>query len=77
MSAMRILLLVLALAAVAFTARYALTRAAGEASAGASGAERSAPAQQLDNVRQKARAIEGEMQRRAEDGLKPAEEGAQ
>ncbi len=72
MSAMRILLLVLALAAVAFVAKFALTGAASAGRDASAGAERSAPARQLDNVRGKAKDIEGEMQKSLERADKPA-----
>jgi hypothetical protein len=75
MSAMRILLLVLALAVVAFIAKVALTGSVAGPTGG--GDERSRPAQQLDGVRQKAKAFEGDMNRSMERAEKPAEEGAQ
>jgi Ni/Co efflux regulator RcnB len=70
MSALRILLLVLALAAVAFAAKYALTRGAGDAG----GEARSRPAQQLDDVRERAKELEGELQRKADQANQPAQQ---
>lgn len=73
MSALRIVLLVLALAAVAFAAKFALT-----GGAGAGGDEaRSRPAQQLDNVRSRAKELEGEMQHAADRADQPAQEEKQ
>ncbi len=71
MTAIRILLLVLALAVVAFVAKVALT---GSVGGGGGEPERSAPARQLDNVRGRAHQLEGEMQRGADRAEKPAEE---
>jgi hypothetical protein len=61
MSTMRILLLVLALAAVGFAARYALT-----GSSLGDGGGHSPPARQLDGVRDRAKELEGELQRAAD-----------
>ena len=61
MSAMRIILLILALAVVAFVARYALTGTTGD-----DGPGKSRPAQQLDNVRERTHQLEGELQRGAD-----------
>lgn len=66
MSALRILLLVLGLAVVGFVAKYALTHSL----TGASPAQVE-PARQLDNVRQRAHAIEGELQRNADRAATP------
>ncbi len=72
MTAIRILLLVLALAVVAFVAKVALT---GSVGGGGDTAAKSAPARQLDNVRERAHQLEGEMQRGADRAEKPAEDG--
>lgn len=69
MSTMRILLLVLALAAVAFAARYALTTGVADGEGG-----KAPPARQLDNVRERAKQLEGELQRGADRANAPAEE---
>ncbi len=65
MTAFRIVLLVLALAVVAFVAKYTLTGTAGD-----DGPGKSQPAQQLDNVRERAHQIEDDMKKRAEEGSK-------
>jgi hypothetical protein len=57
---MRILVLVLALAAVSFAAKYALEGAARTPSA------HTAPRQQLDNVRDKAHDLEKQLQKAAD-----------
>jgi hypothetical protein len=70
MSAMRIVLLLLALAAVAFTAKYVLTGSV------TGPEEKVQPAEQLQNVRDRAKELEGELQRaadRAEQQTKGAE----
>jgi hypothetical protein len=59
---MRILVLVLALALIAFAAKTALDR-------GARGAH-TAPRQELDNVRDKARDLEKQLQKSADDAAK-------
>jgi len=61
MSVARILLLVLALAAVAFTAKFVLTGSVGPDRPGPS-----EPKRQLDNVRQKAHDIEVQQQQSAD-----------
>jgi hypothetical protein len=61
MSIGRFLVLVLALAAIAFAAKYALEGA----SRGRS--EHSAPRRQLDNVRGKAKELEKQLQKDADD----------
>ncbi len=63
MTAFRIVLLVLALAVVGFVAKVALT---GSVGGGESPTARSQPAQQLDNVRQRAGELEKEMQKSAD-----------
>jgi hypothetical protein len=70
MTAIRILLLVLALAVVGFVAKVALTGSVG----GGESPGRSAPARQLDNVRERAQQLEGEMQRSADRAERPAEQ---
>ncbi len=67
MSAMRIVLLVLALAVVGLVAKYVLSGTVGD-----DGPGKSRPAQQLDNVRERAHQIEDELQRKADrtdDGI--------
>jgi hypothetical protein len=61
MTAVRILVLVLGLAAVAFAAKYAL-----QGTASPDGAAVTQPARQLDNVRQQVRELEVEQQRAAD-----------
>ena len=61
MSTMRILLLVLGLAAVGFLARYALTGTVFGERPG-----KSEPARQLEQVRGRATELEGELQRAAD-----------
>ncbi len=63
MTAFRIVLLVLALAVVGFVAKVALT---GSVGGGESPTAKSQPAQQLDNVRQRAGELEKEMQKSAD-----------
>ncbi len=63
MTAFRIVLLVLALAVVGFVAKVALT---GSVGGGDDPSAKSRPAQQLDNVRQRAGELEKEMQRSAD-----------
>jgi hypothetical protein len=63
MTAFRIVLLVLALAVVGFVAKVALT---GSVGGGDDGPAKSRPAQQLDNVRERASELEKEMQRNAD-----------
>ncbi len=63
MTAFRLVLLVLALAVVAFVAKSALT-----GSSGGGDQAVSQPKQQLDNVRERARQIEDDLKKRAEDG---------
>jgi hypothetical protein len=61
MSIARFLVLVLALAAIGFAAKYALEGASRDRSA------HSAPRRQLDNVRDKARDLEKQLQKDADD----------
>ena len=61
MSALRILLLILGLAVVGFLAKYALTGTVFGERPG-----KSQPAHQLERVRDRAKELEGELQRRAE-----------
>lgn len=68
MTAMRILLLVLGLAVVGLVAKYALSGSLGPDAPG-----KSQPAKQLDNVRERAHQLEGEMQRGADKAEKVAE----
>jgi hypothetical protein len=63
MTAFRIVLLILALAVVGLVAKVALT---GSVGGGEGGSARSRPAQQLDNVRERANELEKEMQRGAD-----------
>ena len=70
MTAIRILLLVLALAVVGLVAKVALTGSVG----GGDTPGKTAPARQLDNVRERAKELEGELQRGADRAQKPAEE---
>ncbi len=60
MTAFRILLLVLGLAVVGFVAKYALTGTAG------TGTGLGEPARQLDQVRDRAHQLEGQLQRSAD-----------
>jgi hypothetical protein len=60
---MRILVLVLALAAVAFAAKYALDRGAGNST-------HTAARKDLDNVRDKARDLEKQLQKAADDAAR-------
>ncbi len=69
MSAMRILLLVLALAVVGFVAKFVLSGTIGD-----DGPGKTRPAQQLDHVRDRARELEGEMQRAADRAERAAEQ---
>lgn len=62
MSFGKILVLLLGLAAVAFAVRTALTGTAGRDTAA-----QSAPKRQLDNVRQRAKELESEQQKAADD----------
>jgi len=62
MSLGKILVLLLGLAAVAFAVRTALTGTAGRDSAA-----HSAPKRQLDNVRERAKELEREQQKAADD----------
>jgi hypothetical protein len=62
MSLGKLLVLVLGLAIVAFVARTALTGTMGRDTA-----EHTAPRRQLDNVREKAKALEREQQKAADD----------
>lgn len=64
---MRILVLVLALAAVAFAAKYALDRGAGKSA-------HTEPRRDLDNVREKAKDLERQMQKAADDAAKNTEQ---
>jgi len=64
---MRILVLVLALAAVAFAAKYALDRGAGKS-------EHTAPRKDLDNVRDKAKDLERQLQKAADDAAKSSDQ---
>jgi Ni/Co efflux regulator RcnB len=64
---MRIVVLVLALAAVAFAAKYALDRGAGNSA-------HTAPRRDLDNVRDKAKDLERKMQKAADDAAKSSDE---
>lgn len=64
---MRILVLVLALAAVAFAAKYALDRGAGKS-------EHTAARRDLDNVRDKAKDLERQMQKAADDAARNSEQ---
>ncbi len=63
MTAFRIVLLVLALAVVGFVAKVALT---GSVGGGESPSAKSQPAQQLDNVRERAHELEDQMQKNAD-----------
>ncbi len=65
MSAFRIVLLVLALAVVAFVAKFTLTGGTGGADQAVS-----QPKQQLDRVRERAHEIEDDLKKRAEEGSK-------
>lgn len=60
---MRILILVLALAAVAFAAKYALDHGSGRSA-------QTAPRKELDNVRDKARDLEKQLQKAADDAAR-------
>ncbi len=61
MNAMRIVLLVLALAIVGFVAKYVLSGTSGD-----DGPGKTQPAQQLDNVRDRAKELETQLQRNAD-----------
>jgi hypothetical protein len=67
MSTLRILLLVLSLALVAFLAKYMLTGSLGFGGGRAEPAA-AAPTQTLDRVREQAHQIEGELKKNAERG---------
>jgi hypothetical protein len=69
MTAMRIVLLVLSLAVVGFVAKYALT---GTVTGDPPG--KTEPARQLDNVRERAKELEGELQRGADRADQAAEQ---
>lgn len=71
MSSMRIVLLLLALAAVAFTAKYVLT---GSVTGGGGGKVQ--PAEQLQDVRDRAKELEGELQRASERAEQQTKEPA-
>ncbi len=68
MTAMRIVLLVLALAVVGFVAKFVLSGSVGD-----DGSAKTQPAQQLDNVRERAKELEGELQRAADRADQAAE----
>jgi CHASE3 domain sensor protein len=68
----KLLVLILGLAAVAFAAKYALEGGARANADSVNGA--SAPKRQLDNVRSKAKELEKEQQRQADDVAKKAAE---
>ncbi len=68
MTAMRIIVLILALAVVGFVAKFVLSGTVGD-----DGPGKTQPAQQLDNVRDRARELEGELQRGADRADQAAE----
>jgi Ni/Co efflux regulator RcnB len=71
MKLVNLLVLILGLAALAFAVKYALQDTTAQGSAAAA----SRPKRQLDNVRSRAKELEREQQRQADDIAKKAGEG--
>ena len=69
MSISKLLVLLLGLVAVAFAAKYALSGTLGRDPAGST-----QPKRQLDNVRERSKELEGEMQKNANDAVKQSDE---
>jgi hypothetical protein len=69
MSISKLLVLLLGLVAVAFAAKYALSGTLGRDPEGST-----QPKRQLDNVRERSKELEGEMQKNANDAVKQSDE---